>query len=42
MYEALVFIVALGVFALLAARFGSSTRDSEDWNRHSGPVAVNE
>ena len=42
MIEGLVFVAALGGFELLAARYGRSTRDSEDWNTHSGPVAVNE
>ena len=42
MFEGLVIVAALGGFELLAARYGISSRDSEDWNNHSGPVAVNE
>lgn len=42
MIEGLAIVVALGGFVLLAARFGRSTRDSEDWINHAGPVAVNE
>jgi hypothetical protein len=42
MLEGLVIVAASSVFALLAARFGKSSRDSEDWFRHAGPVAVNE
>lgn len=38
------FVIVAGVvgFDLLAARFGKSSRDAEDWHTHVTPLAVNE
>ncbi|MGI8407891.1 MAG: hypothetical protein ACR2L3_05215 [Actinomycetota bacterium] len=42
MVEGLVFVAGLVGFEVLAARFGASTRDAEDWYTHPAPTAVNE
>lgn len=42
MVEGFVFVAGLVGFEVLAARFGKSTRDAEDWFTHAGPTAVNE
>jgi hypothetical protein len=43
MVEGFVFVASLVGFEVLAARFGKSTRDAEDWFTHAGPTsAVNE
>jgi len=40
MFEGFVFIAALAGFEVLASKFGTSSRDSEDWYTHSGPTKV--